>query len=116
MRLSRGLLMRAARAVMVRDAGATAPARVRAVMRVALAAFAGIAGIAAVVATPPAAAQEAASGRPVRLVIPFAAGGSADMLGRLVAEGLSKSLGVTVTPENKPGATGAIGAADCAAG
>lgn len=103
--------MRAARAVMVRDAGATAPARVRAVMRVALAAFA---GLAVLVAAPPAAAQDAASGRPVRLVIPFAAGGSADMLGRLVAEGLSKSLGVIVTPENKPGATGAIGAAEVA--
>ena len=111
MRHSRGLLMRAARAVMVRSAGATAPARVRGLVRVALAAFA---GLAAVVAAPPAAAQEAASGRPVRLVIPFAAGGSADMLGRLVAEGLSKSLGVTVTPENKPGATGAIGAAEVA--
>jgi len=36
------------------------------------------------------------------------------MLGRLVAEGLSKSLGLTVTPENKPGATGAIGAAEVA--
>ena len=59
-------------------------------------------------------AQDSTSGRPVRLIIPFAAGGSADMLGRLVAEGLSKSLGLTVTPENKPGATGAIGAAEVA--
>jgi len=61
-----------------------------------------------------AAAQDASSGRPVRLVIPFAAWGSADMLGRLVADGLSKALGVAVTPENKPGATGAIGSAEVA--
>ena len=65
-------------------------------------------------ASVPVQAQDAASGRPVRLVIPFAAGGSADMLGRLVAEGLSKALGVTITAENKPGATGAIGAAEVA--
>ena len=36
------------------------------------------------------------------------------MLGRLVADGLSKALGVNVTPENKPGATGAIGSAEVA--
>ena len=103
------LLMRAARAVAGPGAFAAAPVRVA--VRVALAA---LPGLAAVGPFQPVAAQDAASGRPVRLVIPFAAGGSADMLGRLVAEGLSKSLGVTVTPENKPGATGAIGAAEVA--
>ena len=101
--------MRAVRAVVGPGAFATAPARVA--VRVALVA---LTGLAAVGPFQPVAAQDVASGRPVRLVIPFAAGGSADMLGRLVAEGLSKSLGLTVTPENKPGATGAIGAAEVA--
>ena len=79
------------------------------------AALASLFGLCALAAVPgPTLAQDSTSGRPVRLVIPFAAGGSADMLGRLVAEGLSKSLGFTVTPENKPGATGAIGAAEVA--
>ena len=79
------------------------------------AALASLFGLCALAAVPgPTLAQDSTSGRPVRLVVPFAAGGSADMLGRLVAEGLSKSLGFTVTPENKPGATGAIGAAEVA--
>jgi tripartite-type tricarboxylate transporter receptor subunit TctC len=46
--------------------------------------------------------------KPVRLIIPMAAGGSTDAFGRFVATGLSERLGVQVVPENKTGAGGAI--------
>ena len=52
--------------------------------------------------------------RPIRIVIPFAAGGTTDLLGRLVAEGLTKSLGQSVIVENKGGAGGNLGAAEVA--
>lgn len=48
--------------------------------------------------------------RPVRLVIAFPPGGSTDILGRLIAPRMSELLGVTVTPENRSGASGAVGA------
>ncbi len=45
----------------------------------------------------------------IRLVIPFAPGGSTDVIGRLVAEEMSRRLGVTVVPENRPGAGATLG-------
>ena len=56
----------------------------------------------------PALAQPA--DRPVRLVIAFPPGGSTDILGRLIAPRMSELLGVIVTPENRSGASGAVGA------
>lgn len=47
--------------------------------------------------------------RPVTLIIPFSPGGTNDIVGRVVAQELSKSLGKTVVPENRPGGSGAIG-------
>src|SRR5439155_22209076 len=49
--------------------------------------------------------------RPVRVLIPFTAGGTADMLGRLAAEKLSVALGQQFVPVDKPGACGLIVAA-----
>jgi tripartite-type tricarboxylate transporter receptor subunit TctC len=48
--------------------------------------------------------------RPIKLVIPYAAGGPTDIFGRLVAEYLGKDLKQAVVVENKGGAQGAIGA------
>jgi len=45
---------------------------------------------------------------PIEFVIPFGAGGGADIEGRLLAKEMSNVLGVSVTPVNKPGAGGAI--------
>jgi len=47
--------------------------------------------------------------KPIRLVVPFAAGGVTDTSGRIVAEALSKRLGQPIVIENKPGASGNIG-------
>ena len=53
-------------------------------------------------------------GRPIRLVVPFAAAGSSDVLGRFLAERLQRDLGQPVVVENRPGAGGTVGAAEVA--
>lgn len=53
----------------------------------------------------------AQSGAPIKVIVPFPAGASPDALGRLFAEKLSAALGQTVIVENRPGASGAMGAA-----
>src|SRR5262245_4967550 len=44
--------------------------------------------------------------RTINLMIPFAAGGPTDTVGRLIAESMSKTLGQQVIPDNQPGAGG----------
>lgn len=47
--------------------------------------------------------------RPIRIVVAFAAGGATDLIGRLIAERLSQSMGTPVLVENRSGANGNIG-------
>src|SRR5215468_3407982 len=48
--------------------------------------------------------------RPIKLVVPYPAGGPTDVLGRMVGDYLSRDLKQSVVIENKAGAQGAIGA------
>jgi len=67
------------------------------------------AGLALAFHANPAAAQ-AFPTKPVRMIIGFSAGGTTDLVGRLVAKRLSEVWGQTVLVENKPGASGMIAA------
>ena len=60
-------------------------------------------------AAPPAAAQDNWPAKPIKLISPFPAGGTSDIMARLSAEALSKELGQQVIVENIGGAGGTIG-------
>ena len=58
---------------------------------------------------PPAHAQGWKPDKPIRLIVPFAPGGAADVVSRVVAERLTAALGQQVVPDNRTGASGTIG-------
>ena len=73
-------------------------------------ALAGFGGGLALLTRTPARAQAAYPSRTIKMIVPYPAGGTTDLLGRLVADQLQSGLGATVVVENKPGAATAIGA------
>ena len=68
----------------------------------------GIASL-ALAATTTAAWAQAYPSKPIRMVVPFAAGGATDVLARVVGEKMAAGLGQPVIIDNKPGAAGIIG-------
>lgn len=58
----------------------------------------------------PAAAQDKWPSQPIKLIVPFAAGGATDQVARLVASKMGTALGTTVVVDNRIGANGNIGA------
>jgi tripartite-type tricarboxylate transporter receptor subunit TctC len=67
----------------------------------------------ALVASCGAAAQTYPS-KPIRLIVPLAAGSTADIVSRFAAQELGKALGQSIVVENKPGAGGTIAMAELA--
>jgi tripartite-type tricarboxylate transporter receptor subunit TctC len=71
----------------------------------------GLALAAAAAALPLAATAQAYPSKPVTIVVPFAAGGTTDILARVIGQALTKELGQSAIVDNRAGAGGNIGAA-----
>eukprot|EP01031_Cornospumella_fuschlensis_P048253 gene48253-biopygen38634 len=65
--------------------------------------------VAALAAASPSFAQGAWPQRPVKFIVPNAAGSSVDTIGRIVANQMTQPLGQAIVVDNKAGAAGAIG-------
>jgi tripartite-type tricarboxylate transporter receptor subunit TctC len=58
----------------------------------------------------PAAVAQSYPAKPIRIIVPFAAGGAVDVIARLVGAKMSENVGQSVIIENRPGASGTLGA------
>jgi tripartite-type tricarboxylate transporter receptor subunit TctC len=70
----------------------------------------GMVSLATCLATSLAASAETWPSKPVRIIVPFAPGGTSDFIARLITNPLSEALGQPVIVENKPGGAGNLGA------
>ncbi|MFC5497879.1 Bug family tripartite tricarboxylate transporter substrate binding protein [Caenimonas terrae] len=68
------------------------------------------AGAGGLQAAQPAGSKVDFGGKPLRIIVPFTAGGSSDIIARAIAQPLGEALGTTVIVDNKVGANGNIGA------
>jgi tripartite-type tricarboxylate transporter receptor subunit TctC len=73
-------------------------------------AIVGLTGGFSMLVAPRTQAQAAYPNRIIKLVVPYPAGGTTDLLGRLIADRLKSALAATVIVENKPGAATLLGA------
>ena len=73
-------------------------------------ALVGATAVAPLVSLLPRAALAAYPDKPIRLIVPFAAGGNADFVARLCGEGMQQSLGQPIVVEYRTGAGGSLGA------
>src|SRR5262245_9124991 len=69
------------------------------------------AAIALVVCASFARAQDTYPAKSITIIVPFPAGGTTDVVGRVVAEGLRQVLGQAVVVDNRSGAAGSLGTA-----
>src|SRR6476660_6519230 len=73
-----------------------------------------IGGAAALLAMPSLRAQSSWPSKPIRFLVPFAPGGTSEIVARSVAAELTKQLGQSVFVENKPGGAGVVAMAEAA--
>jgi len=83
-------------------------------MRLLLRTLAGLSAVLGIALTGAAASAQGYPNRPITFVVPFGPGSGSDLIGRIIGQRLGSVLGQSVIVENKPGANGAIAAAQVA--